>query len=52
MTPAAVKATYRNASIVGHDRAVFNFKANACRLVVKIQYGLGTARYWYAIRDT
>ena len=37
-TPAAVKAKYRNASIVGGDRVVFNVKGNAFRLVVRINY--------------
>jgi len=37
-TPAAVKAKYRNASIVGGDRVVFNVKGNAFRLVVRIDY--------------
>ena len=37
-TPAAVKARYPAASIVGDDRVVFNIKGNAYRLVVKIRY--------------
>ena len=37
-TPAAVKAKYRSASIVGDDRVVFNVKGNAFRLVVRIDY--------------
>ena len=37
-TPAAVKAKYRSASILGGDRVVFNVKGNAYRLVVKIKY--------------
>ena len=37
-TPAAVKAKYRNASIVGRDRVVFNVKGNDYRLVAKINY--------------
>ena len=37
-TPAAVKAKYRNASILGGDRVVFNVKGNAYRLVVRIKY--------------
>ena len=37
-TPAAVKARYPAASIVGGDRVVFNIKGNAYRLVVKIRY--------------
>ncbi|MBI3264514.1 MAG: type II toxin-antitoxin system HigB family toxin [Acidobacteria bacterium] len=34
--PAKVKAKYRNASIVGGNRVVFNIKGNDYRLVVKI----------------
>lgn len=37
-TPAAVKAKYRNASILGGNRVVFNVKGNTYRLVVKIKY--------------
>ena len=37
-TPAKVKAKYRNASIVGGNRVVFNIKGNDYRLVVKINY--------------
>lgn len=37
-TPAAVKVKYRNASILGGDRVVFNVKGNSYRLVVKIKY--------------
>ncbi len=37
-TPAKVKLRYPNASIVGDNRAVFNIKGNAYRLVVKINY--------------
>ena len=40
-TPAKVKEKYRSASIVGHDRAVFNIKGNNYRLVVRIAYGFG-----------
>ncbi|MGI8785218.1 MAG: type II toxin-antitoxin system HigB family toxin [Acidobacteriota bacterium] len=36
--PAKLKAKYRNASIVGDSRAVFNIKGNDYRLVVKINY--------------
>ena len=38
-TPADVKEQYRNASIVGDSRVVFNIKGNDYRLVVKINYG-------------
>lgn len=37
-SPADVKASYRNASIVGEDRVVFNLKGNDYRLVVAIDY--------------
>ena len=37
-TPAKVKAKYRNASIVGDNRVVFNIKGNDYRLVVRINY--------------
>ena len=37
-TPSAVKAKYRNASILGGNRVVFNVKGNTYRLVVKIKY--------------
>ena len=37
-TPAAVKARYPSASILGGDRVVFNVKGNTYRLVVKIKY--------------
>lgn len=37
-TPAEVKEKYRNASIVGDSRVIFNIKGNDYRLVVKINY--------------
>ena len=37
-TPAKVKEQYRNASIVGDNRVVFNIKGNDYRLVVKFNY--------------
>lgn len=37
-SPADVKASYRNASIVANDRVVFNIKGNEYRLVVAIDY--------------
>ena len=37
-TPAKVKEKYRNASIVGDNRVVFNIKGNHYRLVVMINY--------------
>lgn len=36
--PGDVKAQYRNASIVGNNRVVFNIKGNDYRLVVRINY--------------
>ncbi len=40
-TPAGIKEIYRNASIIGNNRAVFNIKGNKYRLVVAIQYRFG-----------
>jgi mRNA interferase HigB len=40
-TPAEIKEIYRNVSIVGNSRAVFNIKGNKYRLVVAIQYRFG-----------
>ena len=37
-TPAKVKEKYRNASILGNNRVVFNIKGNKYRLVVRIRY--------------
>jgi mRNA interferase HigB len=37
-SPQEIKATYRNASIIGGNRVVFNIKGNKYRLVVKINY--------------
>lgn len=37
-TPAKVKEKYRNASIVGDNRVVFNIKGNHYPLVVTINY--------------
>ena len=37
-TPARVKEKYRNASIIGDKRVVFNIKGNDYRLVVKLNY--------------
>jgi mRNA interferase HigB len=36
--PADVTKSYGKASIVGHDRVVFNIKGNAYRLVVAVDY--------------
>jgi mRNA interferase HigB len=40
-SPAEIKATYRNASILGDNRVVFNLKGNDYRLVVRIAYRFG-----------
>jgi mRNA interferase HigB len=37
-TPADVKNAYRNASLIGNNRVVFNIKGNDYRLVVSVQY--------------
>jgi len=37
-TPSDVKAQYRNASLVGHNRVVFNIKGNVYRLIVAVLY--------------
>jgi mRNA interferase HigB len=37
-TPAQLKEQYRNASLVGDSRIVFNIKGNEYRLVVRINY--------------
>jgi mRNA interferase HigB len=38
-SPAKVRASYRNASVVGPDRVVFNIKGNSYRLVAAVDYG-------------
>ena len=40
-TTTAIKAVYRNASILGNRRVVFNIKGNKYRLVVAVQYEFG-----------
>ncbi len=40
-SPADVKATHRNASIIANSRAVFNIKGNTYRLIVAIRYDIG-----------
>ncbi len=40
-TPQDIKAHYRNASICGNNRAVFNIAGNKYRLVVELQYRAG-----------
>ena len=40
-TPADIKNVYRNASIVGNNRVVFNIRGNQYRLVVALNYAYG-----------
>ena len=40
-TPADVKAQFRNASILGSRRVVFNIKGNSYRLVAALAYHTG-----------
>ena len=40
-SPADIKSIYRNASIVGNSRVVFNIKGNDYRLIVAINYRFG-----------
>jgi mRNA interferase HigB len=40
-SPADIKKTYHNASLVANNRIVFNIKGNRYRLVVAIQYEVG-----------
>ena len=46
-SPVDVKATYRNASIVGDDRVVFNIGGNRYRLIVHFDYArrIGFVRF-------
>lgn len=37
-SPADIKAAYRNASILGNNRVVFNIGGNKYRLVVAVHY--------------
>lgn len=41
VTPHEIKQQYRNASIVGKNRVVFNLGGNKYRLVVAINYNFG-----------
>jgi len=38
---ADIKEVYRNASIIAHNRVVFNIKGNRYRLVVAVNYEYG-----------
>jgi mRNA interferase HigB len=40
-TPADIKNVYRNASLVGNNRVVFNIRGNQYRLVVVVNYTSG-----------
>jgi mRNA interferase HigB len=59
-SPAAIKAMYRSASLVGSSRVVFNIAGNKYRLVVKVNYPyrvmyirfVGTHRQYDAIDVT
>lgn len=42
-SPQDIKAQYRNASICGNHRVVFNIGGNKYRLVVEMQYRAGIA---------
>jgi len=42
-SPQEVKSQYRNASICGNNRVVFNIGSNKYRLVVEMQYQAGIA---------
>jgi mRNA interferase HigB len=39
--PAAIKAAYRNASVIANNRVVFNIKGNDYRLIVVVHYNRG-----------
>ncbi|ABA21750.1 conserved hypothetical protein [Trichormus variabilis ATCC 29413] len=40
-SPADIKSTYRNTSIIANNRVVFNIKGNDYRLIVHIRYDIG-----------
>jgi len=40
-TPADIRNVYRNASLVGNNRVVFNIRGNRYRLVVAVNYTAG-----------
>ena len=46
-TPHDVKSMYRNASVIGDSRVVFNIAGNKYRLIVKFNYpyGVGYIRF-------
>jgi len=43
LTPQDIKTQYRNASICGNNRVVFNIGGNKYRLVVEMHYRAGIA---------
>ncbi len=45
-SPHDIKKTYANASIIGHNRMIFNIKGNSYRLIVQFNY----LRQWAFIR--
>lgn len=59
-TPQQIKDKFRNASIIGDNRVVFNIKGNDYRLIVKINYPyrliyirfVGTHRQYDAVEAT
>ena len=40
-TPDDIKSVYRNASILGNNRVVFNIRGNTYRLIVAVHYNRG-----------
>ncbi len=40
-SPADIKTIYANASILGHNRVVFNIRGNTYRLIIAINYTIG-----------
>ena len=50
LSPQAVKAQYRNASICSNNRVVFNICGNKYRLVVEVQYRAGIV--WVRVLGT
>src|SRR5437016_3158800 len=40
-TPDDIKSVYRNASILGNNRVVFNIRGNVYRLIVAVHYNRG-----------
>jgi len=40
-SPSDIKREYPSASVISNNRAIFNIKGNAYRLIVKINYAYG-----------